>query len=285
MRLGLWVILLCGLCPMLGCERPASWVDLYDRPATPQPVSMELTVPKTDQPAALIPQDLGRSFKRVACNNGMFWAREFDEEQADIMQAAAVYAKTGPTASPQLLASKNEQLAFWYNARQLWSMIAAMELYRNGYNDASKLGEFQFPLDGRTMTLPKIDQAIRKIAPVRYIVAAPSASMQRAGMSRTPLKAETIEAFQLANINALARNHDRFTIDVQSETILYPSILWNIRKSVIQDYLRLYGGSTDTALLTTLLPHLDTRSSFRVQHAVGYAEKENTTPPKLAVQE
>ena len=161
MRFGLWVILLCGLCPMLGCERPASWVDLYDRPATPQPVSMELTAPKTDQPAAALPAGLRRIFKRVACNNGMFWAREFDEERKDIMQAVAVYAKTGPTASPKLLASKDEQLAFWYNARQLWSMIAAMELYRNGYNDASKIGEFQFPLDGRTMTLPKIDQAIR----------------------------------------------------------------------------------------------------------------------------
>jgi len=246
---------------------------------------MELTVPKTDQPAALIPQGLGRLFKRVACDNGMFWARELEEERKGIMQAAAVYAKTGPTASPQLLASKDEQLAFWYNARQLWSMIAAMELYRNGYKDASKIGEFQFPLDGRTMTLPKIDQAIRKIGPLRYVLAAPSASMHRTGMSRTPLKAETIEAFQLANINALARDRDRFKIDVQSETILYPPILWKHRKTLIQNYLRLYGGSQDTALLTTLLHHLDTRSSFRLQHAVGYAEKENTTPPKLAVQE
>jgi hypothetical protein len=285
MRLGLWVILLCGLYPMLGCDRPTSWIDLYDRPATPQPVSMELTVPKTDPPAASLPDELQRLFRRVVRSDGTFWATEFDEERDIAMQAAAVYAKTGPTASPNLFSSKEEQLAFWYNARQLWSMIAAMELYRNGYNDASKIGEFQFPLDGRTMTLPKIDEAIRELASVRYVVAAPSASMQRAGMSRTPLKAETIEAFQLANINAMARDHGRFKIDVQSETILYPPILWKHRKTSIQNYLRLYGGSTDTALLTTLLPHLDTRSNFRLQHAVGYAEKEDTTPPKLAVQE
>ena len=285
MRLGLWVILLCGLCPMLGCERPAAWVDLYDRPATPQPVSMELTAPATDQPAAAIPDGLGRLFQRVACNNGMFWAREFDEERTGIMQAASVYAKTGPTASPKLFATKDAKLAFWYNARQLWSMIAAMELYRNGYNDASKIGEFQFPLDGRTMTLPKIDHAIRKIAPTRYVAAAPSASMQRAGMSRTPLTAKNIHTFQRANIDALARNHDRFKIDVESETIFYPPILWKHRKALIQKYLQLYGGPSDTALLTILLPHLDTRSSYRLQHAVGYAEKEDTTPPKLGLQE
>ena len=282
MRLGLWVILLCGL---LGCERPAAWVDLYDRPATPQPVSMDLTTPATDQPAALIPDGMGRRFKRVVCNNGMFWAREFDEERAGILQAAAVYAKTGPTASPKLFATKDAKLAFWYNARQLWSMIAAMELYRNGYNDGTKLESFQFPLDGRTMTLPKIDHAIRKIAPLRYVAAAPSAAMNRAGMSRTPLKAETIHAFQRANMDAFARNHDRFKIDVESKTILYPPILWNARKALIEDYRHRYGGPEDTALLTTLLPHLDTRSSYRLQHAVGYAEKEDTSPPKLAVQE
>jgi hypothetical protein len=285
MRLGLWVILLCGLYPMLGCDRPTSWIDLYDRPATPQPVSMELTVPKTDPPAASLPDELQRLFRRVVRSDGTFWATEFDEERDIAMQAAAVYAKTGPTASPNLFSSKEEQLAFWYNARQLWSMIAAMELYRNGYNDASKIGEFQFPLDGRTMTLPKIDEAIRALAPVRYVVAAPSASMQRAGMSRTPLQAKTIQAFQHANLESFFRSHERFKIDIQSKTICYPSVLWKARKSLIQQYLSRYGGPAKTTLLTTLLSYLDTRSCYRLQYAVGYAEKEDTTPAKLAIRE
>ena len=285
MRLGLWVILLCGLCPMLGCERPAAWVDLYDRPATPQPVSMELTVPATDHPAAAIPNVLPRLFKRVVRNDGTFWAPEFDEERKGMMQAAAVYAKTGPTASANLFANKEEQLAFWYNARQLWSMIASMELYRNGYNNASKLDAFRFPLDGRTMTLIKIDEAIEKTGSIRYVIAAPSGSMHRAGMSRTPLKAETIEAFKHANLESFFRNHERFKIDVQSETIYYPPVLWKARKTLAKNYLRLFGGTTDISLLTTLLPSLNTRTSFRLQHAVGYAETENTIPAKLAVQE
>jgi hypothetical protein len=242
MRLGLWVILLCGLFPMLGCERPASLVDLYERPASPQPVSMELTVPATDHPAAALPDGLPRLFKRVVRYDGAFWAPDFNKERKGMMQAAAVYAKTGPTASPNLFANKDEQLAFWYNARQLWSMIAAMELYRNGYNDASKLDAFRFPLDGRTMTLIEIDEAIEKVGSIRYVIAAPSGSMHRAGMSRTPLKAKTIEAFHHANIESFFRNQERFQIDVLSKTICYPPVLWKSRKTLIQNYLRVFGG-------------------------------------------
>lgn len=194
------------------------------------------------------------------------------------------FAVTGPTATPNLYPAKEDRLAYWYNARAAWSIALAMRLHKEENESAAALQVFLFPLDGREMTLPDIDQQIFALAGYQAVVAAPCANLQRAALPRQPFDAETIRPAVRRRFDGFVDDRRRFLIDVETRQIRFPPVLWKYRDAILAEHKRQYDAPQAT-LTTALLPWVKGSAARRLQDAVGYACVENTAPGKLALTE
>lgn len=187
-------------------------------------------------------------------------------------------AVTGPTATPDLLAGESDRLAYWYNARAAWAIYLGL-LYDFEDVDAAMMRR-RFPLDGRGMTLRKIDEELEQFGDFRVVVAAPGVARQRARLPETVFGPEDVHSRIDQRFNQFVADEERFVIDVARREIRIPPVLWRYRGRILASFKRKYG--YEAPLRIALLWRLEGRAYRRLAEAVGYRSVGDRSPLCLA---
>jgi len=178
-------------------------------------------------------------------------------------------AVTGPTATPALLATGEDRLAYWYNARAAWALKLAMLHGLPEEIDCAVLNTRAFPLDGRTMTLREIDEVLARDDDWRTLVASPGVLMGRACLPERPFTSGDVRQRIANRIEQLIDDDRRFVIDVGRREVRVPRVLWRFRRRIIDDYHVRYN-TRGATLTTALLPSMSGSPLRRLQDAIGY---------------
>jgi len=193
---------------------------------------------------------------------------ELEKQLSDQLRTLSV---TGPKSSPALLESKNQLLAYWLNARTAWTcrfMVIQSEA-RDSNRPIPMPGDF--PLDGRRMTLDRIDAAILRLGGYAFLIAAPGLPPNRAPLPSGPFSPETLSRQSMENFNAFLDDPERLVIDIDRREVRFPPVIWKYRKRFAEVYSRNFGYSGTPSLLTSLLPITSGSAKRRLQDAVGYS--------------
>lgn len=193
-------------------------------------------------------------------------------------------AITGPTSTAELFPTAAEELAYWYNARAAWTMKLVLLADRPRTLQPAALETRPIPLDGRMMTLKKIDAILLAQNNWLAVVAAPGIRLQRAALPQKPFTGADVHRRILSRVNEFVDDEKRFVIDIENKRILIPPVLWRLRKRLIGDYNRTYGTKGAT-LATALGPYLSGSARRRLEDAIGYACFPAPFKPTLAVAE
>lgn len=213
--------------------------------------------------------DLGKILHAAVNENGLLVPSLLDDVTDEIAAQTKLLAVTGPTATPELFKTRPDRLTYWYNARAIW----AIEL--------SRLTEFpkrlwpdeyhcrKFPLDGRQLSLEKIDEILSADSDWRTVVSAPDVAHERAGLPSKPFTAEDIEEQILKRFSDFIDDERRFVVDVDRRQIIIPPEMWQFREMLIRKHNETYR-TVGANLTTALLPYLDGSPHRRLQDAIGY---------------
>jgi len=181
----------------------------------------------------------------------------------------ALLAVTGPTATPELLPTDAERLAYWYNARAAWALRLALEAGLPDEADTTAMARRRFLVDGRLLTLEGIDRAIMTTGDWRAVVAAPGLCYGHARLPAAPLEPASIREQVARRFERFVDDARRFEINVRRREVRVPRVLWRRRADIVAWYCRRYGKCKVT-LLSALLPHVSGSAHRRLQSAVGY---------------
>ncbi|MHC4983295.1 MAG: hypothetical protein ACYTF6_09035 [Planctomycetota bacterium] len=178
-------------------------------------------------------------------------------------------AVSGPTATPELFTTDDGRIAYWYNARAAWALKLAML-----YDFRRKLSPRQFytrrfPLDGRQMSLERIDAVLAKDGDWRTLAAAPCMTLQRAHLPPRPFGSADIRHRIATRIGEFIDDDERFVIDVRQKLIRVPPVLWRFEAKLRAAHCAAYG-TTGCTLTTALLHYVAGSPHRRLQDAVGY---------------
>ena len=235
--------------------------------------------------AGLVPKadyaNLSAVLKKCVTGKGLLDRRELAgcSERLDVQ--LALLTVTGPSASPALFPTREDALAYWYNARAAWAIkLAACD--PNEPPPASRLEDQPFILDGRTMTLRAIDATLAARGDWRLPVAAPGIRFCRAALPDKPFSPVDILQQIPGRINDLLADPRRTAIDVDRQEVLIPPIIWRFRNQISEEHRRTYGQQGAT-VLSALLPYAHGRALHRLQDAVGYRAVEAPSQGKLAI--
>jgi hypothetical protein len=187
-------------------------------------------------------------------------------------------AVTGPTATPELFADASDRLAYWYNARAAWAIYLGL-LYDFEDVDAAIMRR-RFPLDGRGMTLARIDAELERFDDFRVVVAAPGVARQRARLPETVFVPEEVRRRVDERFNQFVADEERFVIDVARREIRVPPVLWQYRGRILESFKRRYG--YEAPLRIALLWRVEGRAYRRLAEAVGYRSVGDRSPLCLA---
>ena len=215
--------------------------------------------------------DLGVILAAVVTRHGRVDVTELTKEPNVTRLNAQLYRLSivGPTASPSLLPTPEDRLAYWYNARTAWALKLALDASCPVRMAADQLRGRPFPLDGREMTLDRIDEALADDGDWRATVAAPGIVFQRAVLPDRPFAAQDVRERMARRLNEFLANEEHFVIDVKRKTVVIPDVLWRLRENLIARHHARYGTQGAT-LATALLPHATGAAHRRLQDAVGY---------------
>lgn len=176
---------------------------------------------------------------------------------------------TGPRSTPTLFPTPEHVVAYWYNARAAWALKIALACDCPATLRGEQMEHREFVIDGRTMTLAKIDDLLAADG-WRTLVASPGLRVTRARMPCEPFQPEGIRRAIRQRFEEFLDDEERFVIDVQSRQVRVPPVLARFSPSLIADYERRYG-ATGATLTTALLPHTSSSAQRRLQDAIGYA--------------
>lgn len=253
-------------CALAGCGGPSG----------PVVLSADSVEPAADY------SNLSAFLAKAVDKRGWLRQEEFSKHADRLDDQLHILAVTGPTASPGLLPSREDRLAYWFNARTAWSVKLAMladlpeRLTRDWLDDRA------FPLDGRRMTLVDVDAAILAEGGWRALVAAPGVEFQRAPIPRWVFTADSVESQIDEQFHRLIDDKERFIIDVSSRRIRVPPVLWQFRHQLISRH-NAANAMRSTSLRTALLPLTHGSAHRRLQDAVGYACQGAATERRPAV--
>ncbi len=213
--------------------------------------------------------DLGTVLHAAVDEKGLLVPELLDDVTDNIAAQVKLLAVTGPTVTPELFKTRPERLAYWYNARALW----AIELSRLKQFPKrlwpSEYHQREFPLDGRQLSLEKIDEILSADSDWRTVVAAPDVSHERAGLPQKPFTADDIEGQIQKRFSDFIDDDRRFIIDVENRQIIIPPEMWQFRDMLIRRYNETY--HTEGAdFITALLPYVEGSPLRRLQDAIGY---------------
>jgi hypothetical protein len=191
-------------------------------------------------------------------------------------------AVTGPTVTPKLFPTAEDALAYWYNARAAWAIKLASLCDDPDKAGADQIEQREFPLDGRTMTLEKIDEILAGDADWRVVAAAPGVRADRADLPNEPFSPKTVREQIPQRMDEFIDTPTRFVIDVDSQRIFVPPVIWQYRQRLIDEYQSRYH-TQDAMFSTALLPYVHGSAMRRLQDAVGYACVEASPRTGVAV--
>ena len=236
------------------------------------------------QPAADY-SELAAILRQSVTREGLLIPRQAEKQAAGLQELLRRLAVTGPTVTPALVASRPEQLAYWYNARCAWSIKLAM-VYSSETSsanvDAAEWADRLFQVDGRLMSLRQIDAQLEKLGGWTAVVAAPCACLQRAPLPTDIFSAADIDGYISRRLNAFIDNERRFVIDIEKQQVLVPPVLWRYRQQIINEYNSRYN-TQGANLLTALLPYTEGSARRRLQDAIGYQAVQAPAERKLAI--
>ncbi len=210
---------------------------------------------------------------------GLERARDRLDEQLRKMDLA------GPTATPDLYPTDASRRAYWYNARAAWSMKLA-DMAGCSQRVSPTARKRTFPLDGREMSLEKIDSILldeaRRSGDFRLAACAPGVWVDYAGLPQKPFTEEDFTDRLAAALNHLVLDDQRFVVDVERRQVRIPPMLWSCRDMVLAEYRRRYG-PCDVGLTTALRAHLEGLAQRRLDNALGYSTVRQEARTELAV--
>jgi len=178
-------------------------------------------------------------------------------------------AVTGPTATATLYPTHDDRIAYWYNARAAWAMYLSLQCKDSDNPSRRRLETRAFPLDGRKMTLEKIDAILAADKDWRTLVASPGVRLDRALLPSEPFSGDDIRRRIDRRFQRFIDDERRFVIDVAHRRVLVPAVLWRFHKRIIDEHNTTYR-TEGTNLLTALLPYTHGSPHRRLQDAVGY---------------
>jgi len=243
-----------------------------------EPVVLDLAgvAPKVDY------SELDEVLGAVVRKDGLLDAEAFGEVAGRLEVLLKRLAVTGPTATPALFPTDDEALAYWYNARAAWAIKLASLYGFPKRLDRRRLYDRAFTLDGRSMTLADIDEAILTLGGWKAVVAAPGIMLDSAVLPRSGFRAEQIRRRIDRRFNEFIDDPRRFVIDIEAQKLRVPSVLYRFAPQLIDQYNKTYG-TRGATLTTALLPHVTGSAARRLQDAMGYRCVKNTQTGRLAV--
>jgi len=225
--------------------------------------------------------NLAKVLERAVTDKGKFDQKKLEKVSESLDAQLKILSVTGPTVTPQLFASDEDTLAYWFNARAAWALKIASQAGEAKHLSSIQLSK-PFPLDGREMTLVDIDAVLSLNKDWRAIVTAPGICLNRAGLPKKTFSACHIEEEINEQLNGFLDDEDRFVIDVGRKRTLVPPILWQFRQELTDEHDKSYG--TENASFPMVLLGLTSGSAHRrIQDATGYRYIEGRRSCKLAV--
>lgn len=234
----------------------------------PLPPAITLDV-KGLQPTAGY-SSLDQVLQKTIDTEGLAWINALKNQEAALDSQIKLLSITGPTATPQLFATEEQRLAYWYNARCAWSlklMLAAG--CPEQFDRPVAFRGRPFPLDGRTMSLDAIDAVLSADGDWRTLAAAPGVSEQEAALPAKAFAAEGIREEIARRFQQFVAS-PRFVVDVERKRVLAPPTLWALRGRLTRQYEQAYH-TRDAKFQTALLPFLEGLSARKIRDAAGYS--------------
>jgi len=207
--------------------------------------------------------------RSAVTDKGRLLPKELKDGDARLTAQLSLLAVTGPTASPELFATDEHRLAYWYNARVCWALKLALLADCPKRLEPQEFQRRPFPLDGRMMTLEEIDGVLGAEYGWEAVVAAPGASLDRAQPIKTPVTARDVRVRINERLDQFLDDPVRLVIDIKRQKILWPGVLWGYRGELIGAHHVSYRTEGAT-LATAMLKHVKGSAHRRLQDAIGY---------------
>ena len=213
--------------------------------------------------------DLGEVLDGLLTDDGLLFP-EVLKRRSDILdRQLRLMTVMGPQTSPEQLASDDDVLAYWYNARAAWAMKLTLVCNCPLRLSKGELIDRRFQIDGREMTLTEIDAQVASLGDWRVTAAAPGVTLARARLPQKPFSGKDVRARVSQRVRQLLDDDKRFVIDVDHKTVVVPRVIWECRETILSEYESAYGAENAT-LTTALLPHAGPAGQRRLHDAVGY---------------
>ncbi|HNX26572.1 MAG TPA: hypothetical protein PKK48_04115 [Phycisphaerae bacterium] len=241
------------------------------------PATIQVTLPpanKKDIPDKPDYQFMSNVLAEIIVADGNIDTARFDIFKKDLIKVLQTLDAHGPSCNPKSFETPADRMAYWYNARAFWAMYLAAKYNREmkSYYLSSLENAFysiRFPVDGRIMTLRKIDDEIFNLGGYLSLIAAPGALSGRAAIPETAFQPQNFPAIIKSRFNDFIADRRRFTIDVLNMEIFVPRIIWQFHKKIMDDYQALYPTPQATFLLA-LSSMTSEVARFRLKNAIGY---------------
>jgi len=221
----------------------------------------------------------------AACvlGNGLADRRELPRRAETLDRQLAILAVTGPTVTPALFPSRDDALAYWYNAHAAWSLKLLRASGCPRLVGAAAMLDRKFPLDGRVMTLRGIGAILAADEDFRIAVCVPGATTNFARLPESPIEAGGFQRTVERRFADLLDDEIRVYIDVRGLRVLFPPVLWQFRGRLIAEYNSKYRTEGAT-LVTALLGYTSGSAQRRMQTALGYREVEAVSVDLLSAE-
>lgn len=264
--LGQWgfVLILAGC--LCGCPAQVQPVQLDGQSAAP---SVEYT-------------QLAGVLSAVVTKDGRIDADALQKAAGQLDEQLKILAVTGPSVTPQLLGGNDDRLAYWYNARAAWGLKLALLCQCPKKTVPPGAMERPFMLDGRQMTLRQIDDILTAEGGWQAVVAAPGVTLDRAALGKEVFHGDQIARQIPERVSEFIAEPDRFVIDVESQQVRVPPVLWPFRTALTDQYNTQYK-TQDAGFVIAMLPYLTGRAERRMRDAMGYRVVQAAGPIVLAL--
>jgi hypothetical protein len=226
---------------------------------------------------------LGEVLASCVLGNGLADREELPRCAQALDRQLAILAVTGPTATPELFPSRDDALAYWYNAHAAWSLKLLTAKGCPRLIGAAAMLDRKFPLDGRTMTLRDIGAILAAEDDFRIAAAVPGATTNYARLPESPIEARGFRQSVQRRFAELLDDDIRVYIDVRRMRVLIPPVLWQFRARLTAEYNRKHHTEGAT-LVTALLGCTSGPAQRRMQTALGYREVEAVSRQLLAAE-
>ncbi len=213
--------------------------------------------------------DLAFVLQKAVTKDGLLIPAALKEHSDRLDRQLRLLAVTGPTVTTELFGSEEDRIAYWYNARAAWAMklVLLSECPKKLHH--RRLRDRRFPLDGRTMSLGRIDEILKTYDDWRVLVASPGVTLRRCRLPTEPFSSQDVPARIARRLNTFVDDGRRVVIDIKRRRVVLPPVLWQYRERLIRAYQETYN-TRGANLITALLPYVEGSAHRRLQDAIGY---------------